>query len=822
MSNNDYERNNSGPMNNNNNYQNINQQNNNNFNSYQNQQNDLEGYSSNSNIYDSQNDSNGYSNSNGIYDTGTIMYINSCNMNNNYQYKHSLSNNNTQYQNNNSQNSYQNNMNNNSHNNFQYSQQFNSQNSLQFNHQNSQQFNNNQNNNNFNQQQFIQNKHSQDNFNANTQRNNYNNIQQQFMDNSQNIQQNNFNLNTQRNYNPNMNNYNNNSPNCIPISQRSQFDVIPRKCDCQDMNHNGPITQRRFSQHQQVINNNLYQNTQRNFNGQNINNNMNPQNKQMNNQHNNIIPNQHSNIIPNQHSNIMPNQHSNYIPNQHSNFIPNQHINLNPNQYSNNSNGKNSNLPMNISQNSNPNLNQQKNNNSQNSNNIPQDNLVNQQQYSNINMNNNQNSEKNINNLANDIQKNLNIGEKDNNSQNPPKNDSNPIEKNKNQNDLDGLIVMNDDKIKFLEDDVFVSLAESIQIPNDNNNKENNINQDKNPNFISNEPNKESQPNKNEKSQISHSKKGDKDDDFHLLNSINKGNNDCNDNSNPNDLFSLNYTKTIYTDEDDFNLLKKSSEVNNNNNRNEEVQIEKEVPQVDILIRNNENDFEFPGMSVFDSVQISDELPQDIHIHPLSNEKLRKEICLICNKETSCDKGTKCQQCPLIICDQCNFFIRVNSCSHSKHEHPLCLLSQENWQCDVCKKSASNFKNNFYFNCKKCKYNICLSCYNPERKMENEEPLHEHPLESVNDSNSTKCNLCEKKIEKGYICNSCGIQICSTCAEKIYTNRRTNELDVHPLLLILKDNWKCFDCEKSFQFKLSLFCKQCSRDYCFECFEKSC
>ena len=310
-----------------------------------------------------------------------------------------------------------------------------------------------------------------------------------------------------------------------------------------------------------------------------------------------------------------------------------------------------------------------------------------------------------------------------------------------------------------------------------------------------------------------------------MLDSVSKGNKD---NSNPTDLFNLNYTKTIYTslnEDDDFNLLKKSSQVNdNNNNRNEEEgQKKNEFPQIDDLSIKIEieNDSVFPGMSVFDSVQIAEELPQSIHIHPLSNEPLRKEICLICNKETSCDKGTKCHKCPLIICDQCNFFIRVNSSSHFKHAHPLCLLSQENWQCDVCKKSASNFKNNFYFNCKDCKYNICLSCYNPERKKEKEEPLHEHPLESLNDSNSTKCNLCEGKIEKGYICNSCGIQICSTCAEKIYTNRRTNDLDEHPLLLILKDKWECSNCKKSLEFKLSLFCKQCSRDYCFECFEKS-
>ena len=764
---------------------NMNNQNNNNNNqSGKNPRINSLGYVNNSSTLE---DPNGYSNSTGIYDQGTLMFINS-RCNNIYQCQNKFNNNSNQnmYQNNmnnNNQNMYQNNMNNSNQNMYQNNMSNSNQNMYQNNmnnsNQNIQKFNNNQNyqqinnnnqniqqnNYNRNQQQFIQNNNS-----PNTQRNNYNNMHQQFINNNQNMQ-------------PNINNFNN--QNNYPPSQRSEYIPMPQKYNYNDDLNNQNIrnNQRRFSQQQQVFNN-IYQNVPGNNNSQRSGMNLNP-NQNMLNNNNNYLNNpliQNNNVVPNQFSNNNFNNQKSSQP-----FYPNRNINNNPQiQYNNQHN-----------------------------------NMGNQVQYpnnmnaNNMNVNNN-NKNNDIQKLSEDVQNNLNIdqhnknGRQNNNideineqikKENPPK---------KKEKDTEDIIFVADDKIKFLENDTLVSIAESIAIEDYEENKENQIknndennkkDQEKSNNYNSN-MNNNVQNNSNEFNNNNNNKKDKEDNEFNLLKD------DCNPNP---------YAKNREED-DNFNLLSsvkdKGKEVqidNNNNNVNQEGKKEE-----DFFFGNLGNDSMFPGVSVLDSVQISDEMPFDAHNHPLSIESLKNETCTICNKEKTCEQGYKCKDCPLILCDQCSYNVRIEYYSHSKHDHSLCIINKENLGCNICKKQTKFL--NFYFNCRQCNFNICLNCYNPDRKKEDNVLLHEHPLIHFNESFLLKCQLCENGTNCGYNCKSCEIVLCNDCANNMYSHKKRYELHEHPLFLTLRDKWECVSCKCGFKNTLSFHCKKCSLDYCADCF----
>ena len=183
-------------------------------------------------------------------------------------------------------------------------------------------------------------------------------------------------------------------------------------------------------------------------------------------------------------------------------------------------------------------------------------------------------------------------------------------------------------------------------------------------------------------------------------------------------------------------------------------------------------------------------------------------------------KENKCSLCPLIICDQCASMIGTNHFSNDKHRHPMCLLNEDNCKCNVCKKDLISEKN-FYFNCKKCNYNICLKCYNPQRKEEKdeeEESLHEHPLEYVSNLKISYCKSCKKELSPGYKCSTCDFGLCEKCFNNFNYYKKRKGLHQHQLFLTDRNNWKCKICETKFKEKLSFYCEKCSFDICIECF----
>ena len=129
--------------------------------------------------------------------------------------------------------------------------------------------------------------------------------------------------------------------------------------------------------------------------------------------------------------------------------------------------------------------------------------------------------------------------------------------------------------------------------------------------------------------------KDDEDNNFNLLN---------NDNDNLN--------------KDKNNKKNEQNEKNNKDNDNDTFVFQK-VEQTESL---------FAACSIMDSVNISEELPNEIHNHALEKDALKDETCTMCLNKKTCENGYKCYLCPLIICDECSTKMRLYSISNKQGE----------------------------------------------------------------------------------------------------------------------------------------------------------
>ena len=227
-----------------------------------------------------------------------------------------------------------------------------------------------------------------------------------------------------------------------------------------------------------------------------------------------------------------------------------------------------------------------------------------------------------------------------------------------------------------------------------------------------------------------------------------------------------------------------------------------------------------PAQSVMESVNLSNELPNDLHEHILSNENLKDEICTICLNKKTCSNSYICNLCPLKICDQCASQIIINSFSKNKHEHELSIINEGNCQCNKCQKDIK--AQSFHFKCKKCKFNLCLKCYYPSRKeeeMEENNSIHVHPLEKMNLGNED-CSICGNELKniEGFKCYSCPLVLCKDCEKKVINGKKRTGLHEHKLYLTFRDIWECDICQSDFRMKASFHCSKCLKDYCDECF----
>ena len=307
-----------------------------------------------------------------------------------------------------------------------------------------------------------------------------------------------------------------------------------------------------------------------------------------------------------------------------------------------------------------------------------------------------------------------------------------------------------------------------------------------------------------------------------------KKNNDQQKNNNKEKKASTNEnTASIKTNNESKNINK-----NEDNEINSDINEELEEKELDY---NNDMikclDGEVGTDSDCESMQIYDELPRDIHNHPFNKEPLSNERCIMCLCEKSCEEGYKCKECPMILCQDCSSMIVINYYGNKKHEHPLSISNKDSFKCNNCKKKIFN-KKHFYFYCNKCNFYMCLKCYYPERKGEDEEelddddngdsdedePMHNHPLKNISKSRQFICKLCGNDIDIGYKCINCDLNLCQGCANFIYSHKKRKNLHEHSLYLTVETDWKCEKCKKNFKEKICFNCIKCSLYYCVICF----
>lgn len=159
-----------------------------------------------------------------------------------------------------------------------------------------------------------------------------------------------------------------------------------------------------------------------------------------------------------------------------------------------------------------------------------------------------------------------------------------------------------------------------------------------------------------------------------------------------------------------YNLLNSNNSSTNNNyldnhaKNNDNKEEKKDINFINnsfCLFRNNSN--EFNNSSI--------ELPNNIHRHPFNKFYAQEEIlCSICEGKKVSQSIWKCENCPLIICNECTNLINYNYNLRDKHMHPLEILEKSFFICCICGKT-DNLKKTFVFYCEDCNFAICPQCY---------------------------------------------------------------------------------------------------------------
>ena len=102
-------------------------------------------------------------------------------------------------------------------------------------------------------------------------------------------------------------------------------------------------------------------------------------------------------------------------------------------------------------------------------------------------------------------------------------------------------------------------------------------------------------------------------------------------------------------------------------------------------------------------------VPDSGHEHPLNyTQNLGNVECKVCKQNLNGYPGYKCDQCPLILCNNCSQKIFYGNKAKQVHQHDLALRCRSAWKCDVCKEK---FRDTASFYCKACDFDACSKCY---------------------------------------------------------------------------------------------------------------
>ena len=104
------------------------------------------------------------------------------------------------------------------------------------------------------------------------------------------------------------------------------------------------------------------------------------------------------------------------------------------------------------------------------------------------------------------------------------------------------------------------------------------------------------------------------------------------------------------------------------------------------MLKNDSNDLRTNNLLNDNSDNLSlmnNNLLINVHNHPLKLKPLSRKFCSLCLKQKSFQNGNKCENCPLIVCDEYSRLINsIRNNSYYKHEHPLTLLHKKSWKCN--------------------------------------------------------------------------------------------------------------------------------------------
>lgn len=370
-----------------------------------------------------------------------------------------------------------------------------------------------------------------------------------------------------------------------------------------------------------------------------------------------------------------------------------------------------------------------------------------------------------------------------------------------------------DDELAALEKEV--ENEKKVESKNQGNNQNN---------FGNNNMNFGNNGTKNQSKKINYNQYGDNSDGLmDFLSGIDFSGNYNNNNQQNNNFNNNNFNNNNFNDnKSNYNAPQDDKNINTINEKFENINLINSEQEVcnNSLLSENEN----PGELSFEEdseinrlsyIVTDEEMPREIHKHPILKSPLNEEMCIICLKVRTCIKGRKCKNCPLKICEKCVKLVISQYYLNDNHKHNLLLSEVNNWKCDMCKKENNAFKSNFCFYCDSCKFAICLQCYFPH--INDDEEYHEHPLVKGSYENFV-CKYCKQEAKEGNKCNECGLEICDTCYNKITSYRKKSKLHNHKMFLNERKNWTCKLCKNTFDGIISFYCKECDLDYCLDCF----
>jgi hypothetical protein len=251
------------------------------------------------------------------------------------------------------------------------------------------------------------------------------------------------------------------------------------------------------------------------------------------------------------------------------------------------------------------------------------------------------------------------------------------------------------------------------------------------------------------------------------------------------------------------------------------------------------------------------------HKHSFSYYDYANKKCNVCLQEIVNRSCYECN-CKIVLCLDCGSKILFEDNKNTFHNHTLKLTYRKIWTCDICN---SSYINTCSFFCRLCDFDVCKSCFFQEKKEklnpvkindylknknEQKKPLiiednsqkkngqlismdlhnnsiHNHPL-YFKEKLLTQCLFCGEYITNapGYECDFCEIILCLDCADEIYRTKNIKNIhnnDEHTLYLEFLQRgyieYICNMCQGHFS-NISLHCRECNYDVCFNCFRNHC